>query len=321
MPKRVVDGDGLWRSDKLSLVEPPSRRAELANLVPLALANGVFEANPRRVWSSVYSYNRPDVSADDVGQILAEFERAKLLFRWTEPATGKVWGYWIGIDKPGRLPGKSRRGRNETVGPEPPEQELRQFMDSNGIQNLPVGKAPLPGFGSGSGSGINPLSEPKGGSDGVKAPNQTNPTNKPNNCGYSSLAKEIYAMYPRKVGKEAALKAIDRAIRKIATNGATDQHADFNGDAADAAEWLKSRVTLYRNSALGSRPDKEHVPHPSTWINEGRYEDDEQEWSHVPSFATKRNFGPPTPPKLPDSYIPASEQMRQELKARTRNEQ
>ena len=103
MPKRVLDGEGLWRSDKLAQVKPPSRRAEYANLVPLALANGTFEAGSRRIWSTVYSCNRPDVSAKDVEEILAEFERVKLLFRWTDAATGKMWGYWIGIDKPGRL--------------------------------------------------------------------------------------------------------------------------------------------------------------------------------------------------------------------------
>lgn len=31
MPKRVIDGEGLWRSDKLARVEPASRRAEYAN--------------------------------------------------------------------------------------------------------------------------------------------------------------------------------------------------------------------------------------------------------------------------------------------------
>lgn len=40
MPKRIVDGEGLWRSDKLSEVTPAWIKAEYANLVPLALANG-----------------------------------------------------------------------------------------------------------------------------------------------------------------------------------------------------------------------------------------------------------------------------------------
>jgi hypothetical protein len=155
MPKRVLDGDGLWRSDKLAQVEPAVRRAEYANLLPLALANGVFESNPRRIWASVYSYNRPDVSLHDVEAMLDEFERVKLLFRWSDALSQKVWGFWIGIDKPGRLPGRSRRGTNELVGPEPPTDELRKFLESNGIQNLPDGNKKLLGFGSclGLGSG------------------------------------------------------------------------------------------------------------------------------------------------------------------------
>jgi hypothetical protein len=32
MPKRVVDGDALWSSDKLNQIEPPSNCAEYANL-------------------------------------------------------------------------------------------------------------------------------------------------------------------------------------------------------------------------------------------------------------------------------------------------
>ena len=32
MPKRIVDGDALWRSDKLNEIELPSYRSEYANL-------------------------------------------------------------------------------------------------------------------------------------------------------------------------------------------------------------------------------------------------------------------------------------------------
>ena len=80
MPKRVLDGEGIWRSDKLFRVEPAWMRAEYANLIPLALANGVFEANPRRIWSQVYSYNRTDITTQDVEKILEEFGRVGSCF-------------------------------------------------------------------------------------------------------------------------------------------------------------------------------------------------------------------------------------------------
>jgi hypothetical protein len=106
MPKRIVDGEGIWKSDKIAQVELPLYRAEFANLLQLALANGSFECNARAIWTTCYGYNRPDVTPEDVAAILDEFERVKLLFRWT--VSGKTWGFWVGIDKPGRLPSEAR---------------------------------------------------------------------------------------------------------------------------------------------------------------------------------------------------------------------
>jgi hypothetical protein len=143
MPKRILDGEGLWRSAKLSRVEPIRARAEYANMIPLALANGSFECSARLIWSQVYSFNRPDVTPEDVEIFLKAFEEARLLFRWMD-GDGRSWAYFVGIDKPGRLPGKSRKGKNEKVGAEPPLDALRKFLDSKNF----------PGFGFGLGFGI-----------------------------------------------------------------------------------------------------------------------------------------------------------------------
>ncbi len=155
MPKRVLDGEAVWSSDKLAAVEPKWMRAEFANLVPLALANGVFEVSSRKVWSKVYGYNRPEISVGDVDAILKEFERVGLLFRWTEG--NKEWGYWIGIEKPGRLPPASRTERRpETLGPDPPKEKLEKYRREGG--GYPAGShrvaSGYPGSGSGSGSGL-----------------------------------------------------------------------------------------------------------------------------------------------------------------------
>jgi hypothetical protein len=67
---------------------------------------GTFEADAAKIWRTVYAYNRPDIAAEKVGEILDALETAKMLFRWTD-SNGKLWGFWIGIDKPGRLPSRS----------------------------------------------------------------------------------------------------------------------------------------------------------------------------------------------------------------------
>jgi len=126
MPKRIVDGEGVWGSDRLRSVEPEWVRPEYANLIPLALSNGVFECSVRRVWRDVYGYNRPSMTEKKVAFILDALEKARLLFRFE--ALGKTWGYWVGIDKPGRLPSFERRGKNEKSGPEPPQDQLQSFL-------------------------------------------------------------------------------------------------------------------------------------------------------------------------------------------------
>lgn len=158
MAKRIVDGVGVWRSDKLAKVEPDWVRAEYTNLLPLALANGVFELNPRRIWSDVYSYNRPGITLETVEDIiLPAFQRVGMLFTWM--AEGKLWGFWTGIKKQGRLPSLSRlQKRHESVGPEPPADQLTKYLESThgqplANQRLANGwEGSGSGFGSGSGS-------------------------------------------------------------------------------------------------------------------------------------------------------------------------
>jgi hypothetical protein len=129
MPKRIVDGEGLWRSDKLAKVTPPKYKAEYANILPLALANGVFECSVSRVWSQVYAFNRPEISRKDVEKILKSFEDVGLLFLWADG--GKVWAYFTGSEKRGRLPSQSLRERYG-VGPNPPQDQLAEYLRRNG---------------------------------------------------------------------------------------------------------------------------------------------------------------------------------------------
>jgi uncharacterized protein YdaU (DUF1376 family) len=67
--------------------------------------------------------------------------------------------------------------------------------------------------------------------------------------------------YPRKVGKDAARKAFDRAVRSGATPGT-----------------LLFALTIY------PWPDDLHfTPHPSTWLNQGRWKDDPSTVAPAPS--------------------------------------
>lgn len=109
MPKRVIDGDALWVSEKLTRV-PDKYRVEYAWLLPLANANGCFECSPMLVWRCCYSALRKGWEIDDVAAMLDAFEQAKMLFRFQQG--GKTFGFFIGCEKEGRLPPPSLREKS-----------------------------------------------------------------------------------------------------------------------------------------------------------------------------------------------------------------
>ena len=154
MPKRIIDGEGVWRSQKLRQVEL-KYRSEYANLLPLAEDRGSFEYDPASIWADVYACSRPDITQDDVTKILAEFERVKLLYRWEQD--GKTWGFWVGIDKAGLLPKPSERHSDFPT----PDKDALEAWSGRAAPDTPSGRADSApeertgfGLGSGSGSGL-----------------------------------------------------------------------------------------------------------------------------------------------------------------------
>lgn len=126
MPKRIVDGEALWTSTKLRRVSPPEFRFHYANWLPLAEANGVFEADFDVIWSKIYAPLSPDLCTETVRKIFEEFVRVGLVAPFED--AGKVYGYFTGIDKPGRLPSEAHRARYKTLPPDYPGQSGTGIM-------------------------------------------------------------------------------------------------------------------------------------------------------------------------------------------------
>src|SRR5713101_5012521 len=117
MPKRVLDFDALWSSDKLAACAPWAQ-AEYAWLYGLADGNGSFElTNLRVIWGRVAAI-RKNLSLERLEQIFEEFRANGLLFVWEE--NGKTYGHWTNSDLPGRLPPPSWRQRLERLAPPVP---------------------------------------------------------------------------------------------------------------------------------------------------------------------------------------------------------
>jgi hypothetical protein len=153
VPKRVVDGEAIATSRKLKAL-PKDLRLHYPYLLTLAMANGTFRCDPEEVWAQRYVYLMPDFDIDQVRELLDAFEAKKLLYRWVED--GEAWGFWVGIDKPGRLPSEKRRKeRHEKEGKKPPMPRIRAWLfgAETGITQQGANRDIGSGFGSGFGMG------------------------------------------------------------------------------------------------------------------------------------------------------------------------
>lgn len=75
---------------------------------------------------------------------------------------------------------------------------------------------------------------------------------------------KIWELFPKRVGKKTALALLDKAIRDYAKEWELD-------DLTDAAEWMRERVEEMSRRYDGT--DEKYIPHPSTWLRQGRYLD------------------------------------------------
>lgn len=72
-----------------------------------------------------------------------------------------------------------------------------------------------------------------------------------------ALFTQWYSCYPRKVGREAARKAFDKALKKI-----------------EFEKLLAATIRFSQDPNLPSGTDRQFIPHPATWLNQGRWDDE-----------------------------------------------
>jgi hypothetical protein len=95
---------------------------------------------------------------------------------------------------------------------------------------------------------------------------------------HAPQVEEIYAAYPRRVGKPAALRAIRRALR------------------AHPADFLLKQTQLFARTYNG---EPQFIPFPSTWFSQERFNDDPATWRRTaatigklpPAIIRPDNFG------------------------------
>jgi len=101
----------------------------------------------------------------------------------------------------------------------------------------------------------------------------------------------LYGLYPRKVHKISAKKAIRKAAG-VVMKGDPDHPAM---PLVEALDFLAQRIRLYAQAVQGS--DRQYIPHPASWFNSGAFWDDEREWANVDSSDRQSGKPKPRPPR------------------------
>ena len=96
--------------------------------------------------------------------------------------------------------------------------------------------------------------------------------------GVSESPFEVFwRTYPRREAKRAAETAYERAVKRVAQRNASPPDTPTSrGVIAAAHEYLRDRAETFANSPAGQCGD--YIPHPSTWLDQERFEDDESDW-------------------------------------------
>lgn len=167
---------------------------------------------------------------------------------------------------------KSERGKPQpnryTLAPRLLVNEIDQQQSTHpllvGKADLPVGKGNLPTVGKGN------LPEPQ---------EDRTPRIEPQDMSMD-MFDEWYGQYPKKVKPARARKAYQDALKTI------------GGDREQAHQKLMTAVKMFSQSDI-AKGDRQFIPHPTTWLNDARYNDDPKEWSkHNGNGKSKHTPGP-----------------------------
>lgn len=82
--------------------------------------------------------------------------------------------------------------------------------------------------------------------------------------------ESIYEAYPRKANKAVALKAVVKAVERVARGGPRAEGQE-QWPPVDPVAFLRERSEAFARSCQGKNP--KYIPHAATWFNQERYLD------------------------------------------------
>lgn len=129
-------------------------------------------------------------------------------------------------------------------------------------------------------SGLDEIREEKKESSNPPSKATHNAPDKPaSRAEYGQEFESWWRVYPRHEAKGQAAKAFSIVVKGLALM------PEHTGRPA-ALEWLLARTLAFAESPKGKG---EFVPHPATWLNQRRFDDDDREWHRTDRPQTRRS--------------------------------
>jgi len=246
MPKRVLDGEGFWGSRKLRRC-PVWIRREYPYLYPLADCNGNFELDIPVILGKLKA-NRPDLSIRKLELIFDTFKKEGLAFVWA--AARRQYVHWTGSERRGRLPQPSHRSNKyeRKLAPPYPQEEYAAYLQQFGEL---VDVAASTSLATASARAT------------VRAKERAK--EKPS----QDLFLAFWKSYPRKVGKPAAQRTWKNALLNLEY---LEKKSNSPGDREPLIPKIMAGLERWKETEQWQ--EEKFIPHPATFLNQRRWEDE-----------------------------------------------
>lgn len=284
----IIDSAGLFLGDRLGWCSDAAQ-LHWPRLYSAANNFARLELNYRKILSKAYANFRMPPAEQEFWAMIREYKDNFLLLVY-QTDDGVLWGQWQTNERY-LLGHKNADDRRSPAPPLDAQDAYRNaYLDRKksksstnvGLADL-LGVVPtcsescdLPvltvagvGVGVGGGEGV-------GGGKDLSVATQPHPVA---TLGAKTKHPDllIYEAYPRKEGKRVALKAIGNAVKRLVKG----EEPLAPMPKLEAQRWLFAHTLAYARSPSGQNPDKSKIPHPSTWFNQSRYDDDQANWQHT----------------------------------------
>jgi hypothetical protein len=245
--------------EDLPLSNADSKTVDWGVWIPFQIWTMEIGPTPKMLWATIRSLSKPNKPCFASNEWLAERMQVgeRQIRRMLADLRELGLIHEVGFDGRRRLlmavcPAEVMSGQTGKKGPGGEDENVRvartkmsgiknpSYIQENKAENKAEIKAQVP-----------PI-PPEGGLS-VSGSDLSSPTGKPD----SGSIEEIYQAYPLKVGKPAALKAIQKALKKYPFETLLEKTKQF---------------AAVRNGDLA------FCPHPSTWFNQERFNDSPDTW-------------------------------------------